>query len=74
MRTILGNIWLTIKIIVALLFGLFVYRCSSTMESGAPGTDAVMKAVNALPEPQPCAAKDFTVKDVRWRKEPPVPI
>lgn len=68
----LSTIWTTIKIVVALVFGLVVYRCASVTSQVADSVSTPMAKSNSSPArlaATACSPKDFTVSGVKFRRE-----
>lgn len=68
----LSTVWTMIKVIVAIFFGLVVYRCASVTsqvtESVNPPASAFEQRLPRTAAPA-CSAKDFAVSGIKFRRE-----
>ena len=67
-----STIWTAIKLVIALLFGLVVYQCTS-LANRTPTADRPKDTMAAPPDKAPyqhrCAPQDFTVSALKFRRE-----
>lgn len=68
----LSAAWTAIKVVVALFFGLIVYRCASVTSQVADSVSAPAVRSNAISSqasPRGCTAKNFSVSGLKFRRE-----
>jgi hypothetical protein len=68
----LSKVWTAIKIIIALVFGLIVYRCTTLSNTVADSAIAPAATISAKPAPRTaakCSPTDFVVSGLKFRHE-----